>query len=176
MQPEDILKWVNEGSVDKVELEYVDILGYLRGSLISAQRFLESKVGSFDASSVKIAEISRSDASLVPDFSTSILIGDTCRILCEIWEDMGRRRSRMDPRFVAERTEEVLLSEGYRGYVGAEIEFFVLGKDLRPVSLPWSEGRVNYMVSPPLDPLRELEVEVLRELSEAKLNPEVTHH
>ncbi|MEM3870273.1 MAG: glutamine synthetase family protein [Candidatus Korarchaeum sp.] len=176
MQPEDILKWVNEGSVDKVELEYVDILGYLRSSLISAQRFLESKVGSFDASSVKIAEISRSDASLVPDFSTSILIGDTCRILCEIWEDMGRRRSRMDPRFVAERTEEFLLSEGYRGHVGAEIEFFVLGKDLRPVSLPWSEGRVNYMVSPPLDPLRELEVEVLRELSEAKLKPEVTHH
>lgn len=174
--PEEISRWLNEGTAVKVELEYVDLLGYLRSTLIPAKKFLESGVGSFDASSVKIAEISKSDASLVPDYSTSILIGDTCRTLCEIWEDMGRRRSPMDPRFVAERTEEFLLSEGYRGYVGAEMEFFVLGGDLKPVSLPWSEGKVNYMVSPPLDPLRDLEVEIVRAMSEAHLDPEVIHH
>jgi len=174
--PGELAGLIDEGRISKLELEYVDILGYLRSTLMSAQKFLQSGSGSFDASSVKMSEIHRSDATLIPDLSTSILVGDTCRILCEIWEDMGSRRSSMDPRFVAERAESFLAAEGYRGYVGAEIEFFVLREDLRPVSPPWSEGRVSYMAAPPLDPLRDLEIDLMRELADIKLKPEVMHH
>mgnify|MGYP001772624662 CR=1 FL=1 len=174
--PWEISEAIAGGKITKVELEYVDLLGYLRSMLLSAKKFSESGSGSFDASSVKISDISDSDALLIPDFQTSLVRGDTCRILCEIWVEMGRKRSPLDPRFVAKRTEELLISEGYRAHIGAELEFFVLDKDLKPLSFPWSEGKVNYMISPPLDPLRDLENEIMSELIEIGIKAEVVHH
>ena len=172
---DELMPEISEGKIKRVELEYVDILGYLRSCLLSAEKFLESRTGSFDSSSVKISSISDSDALLVPDPSTSIVIGEDCRMLCEIWEGMGSRRSSKDPRFIARRTEEFLLSQGYRGHLGVEIEFFVLDGDLKPISNGWN-SRKNYMISPPLDPLRDFEIEAMGRLSRAQLKPEVIHH
>lgn len=174
--PEEIERGIVEGRIDKVELEFIDVLGYLRSALISASKFLESASGSFDASSVKISDISSSDALLIPDFSTSVVIGDSCRILCEIWVDRGKKRSSLDPRYIAKRTEEFIISEGYRTRIGAELEFFILDKDIKPISFPWSEGKINYMISPPLDPLRDLEAEIIDELSKIGIKVEIVHH
>jgi len=172
---EEVISKISEGKVKRVELEYVDMLGYLRSCLLSAEKFLESRTGSFDASSIKISSISDSDALLIPDPSTSIVVGEDCRMLCEIWEGMGSRRSSKDPRFIARRTEEFLLSEGYRGRLGVEIEFFILNEELKPISNGWN-GRKNYMISSPLDPLRDFEIEAMERLSEVQLKPEVIHH
>lgn len=87
---DELMSEISEGKIKRVELEYVDILGYLRSCLLSAEKFLESRTGSFDSSSVKISSISDSDALLVPDPSTSIVIGEDCRMLCEIWEGGAR--------------------------------------------------------------------------------------
>ncbi len=172
----DVLNEAESRGVKFVELEYVDLLGTLRSEILSFEAFKSRKSGAFDASSVGLSEIHWSDALLIPDPNTAVIRGDTLLLLCEIWEPFGGKRSLKDPRFIASRMEEVLKEEGMRGFVGPEMEFTVLTKELKPVSTLGSMPKVNYHLSSPSDPLYELKLKILDALAELGLEPEVTHH
>ncbi len=173
---DDIVREAESKGVRFVELEYVDLFGTLRSEILSFNAFKSRRSGAFDASSVGLSEIHWSDALLIPDPDTAVIRNGTLSLLCEIWEPFGGKRSPKDPRLIAARMEEVLEREGMRSFVGPEMEFTVLTNDLKPVSTLGSLPKVNYHFSPPSDPLRELKLKILDELTELRLGPEVTHH
>lgn len=173
---EEVVERASSQGVKFVELEYVDLSGTLRSEILSLESFKSKRSGSFDASSVGLSVIEWSDAVLVPDPHTAVTKDDVLRMLSEIWEPFGGGRSPKDPRYVAERVEEVLSDQGYRGMVGPEMEFMTLTEDLRPVSTWGNAPKLNYHLSSPSDPLYEFKLEVMDELMSLGLQPEVTHH
>ncbi len=173
---EEILEEASSKGIKFVELEYVDLSGTLRSEILSFDAFRSKKGGSFDASSVGLSVIEWSDAVLIPDPDTAVMKEDVLRMLSEIWEPFGGGRSPKDPRYVAQRMEEVLGDQGYRGFVGPEMEFMTLTEDLQPVSTWGNEPKLNYHLSSPSDPLYDYKLEIMSELMSLGLEPEVTHH
>jgi len=173
---DEILEKAQSSNVRFVELEYVDLHGILRNELLSLETFRSRKEGTFDASSVGLSVINWSDAVLKPDPETATIKGDVLRILCEIWEPFAGERSKKDPRYIAKLSEELLAKEGYKGFVGPEMEFMALDEDLQPVTSWSSMPKANYHVAPPSDPLYEFKLEAMRDLEEIGVRGEVTHH
>ncbi|MEZ0289575.1 MAG: type I glutamate--ammonia ligase [Sulfolobales archaeon] len=106
-------------------IHYTDLAGFLRSV---ETRCGERKIVVFDGSSVRgFAEISRSD--MILDYEPSTLRRvpwerDLYRAIGRVYDVSGKRFER-DPRYVAEKTFEYMLREGYRALVGGELEFFV---------------------------------------------------
>ncbi|MEM1619438.1 MAG: type I glutamate--ammonia ligase [Fervidicoccaceae archaeon] len=119
---------------ERVQLQYCDLAGYLRGVEVPAEALESSRFpASFDGSSVcGLARVERSDLLLevVPETLRPIPWQErAARALCRIYEPGGIRLER-DPRLVAERVIEHLAELGMRAVVGAEVEFFLF-KSLR---------------------------------------------
>ncbi len=159
-----------------VELEYMDLMGTMRSTIASLDLLKAKKSGSFDASSVGLSSIEWSDFTLRPSPDTAIYLDKVVRVLCEIWEPFGKRRSPKDPRYVAELVEQKLASEGYKGLIGAELEFMTLDQDLKPISPPAAIPKVNYHNASPSDPLYDLRISLVERLRSVGLKTKSFHH
>ncbi|MEM4519487.1 MAG: type I glutamate--ammonia ligase [Sulfolobales archaeon] len=132
----DVLEYIRKEGISWVDLQFTNLLGGLHHVTINAEevdeKSLEKGFGKLDGSSAKgFSQIYESDAVLVPITSTFARIpwrSSVVRFLSKIYSGFGRGRLTKDPRYTVERIEEVLSNEGFKAYVGCELEFFIFDK------------------------------------------------
>ena len=146
-------------------------------------------VSKLDGSSIKgFTEIFESDMVLVPDPSTFGVVPwidpvyKTAKMICDVYWGFGKGRFERDPRYITQKAEEKLRSEGFTdSYWGPELEFFVFDHASWDVSTPFSTGfkissveaalesrgtnfpirwKEGYYPVPPADTLQEYRAEV----------------
>jgi len=148
--PKEVVELVRAKGVRWLDLQFTDILGRLqhittpsRDLLERAEEVFIKGFGKLDGSSIKgFKDIHESDLVLVPVPRTFALIPwarGTARMLCKVYDNYGKGRLEKDPRFVAERAEQHLLSNGYRAFFGSEVEFFIFDKVSVDVATPYSK-------------------------------------
>ena len=188
--------------VSYVEVQYVDLAGFLRSVVIPYETYakrLQGFVAAFDGSSVEGFEpINRSDLMLRPDVGTFSRIPwrpQRARVLSEIYWPDGRRYQK-DPRHVAAEVTRSMVESGYRPLVGAEVEFFLyrsvrvdvenplrgLGYSLESPEQPWDSKmgllrtKKAYHVPEPSDALEAVRERILNYFKAMGYGFSATHH
>src|SRR5256712_13313429 len=156
----EALTWAQETRAAMVDLKFCDLLGTWQHVSLPISGFDESAFEEglgFDGSSIRGWQgISESDMLLMPDASSAILDpfteAPTLSLICEIVDPITRKPYGKDPRRLAKRAEEFLLSTGIAdtAHMGPECEFFVfdeasyeLGPNRSHYSVDSGEGHWN---------------------------------
>ncbi|MGI0083526.1 MAG: glutamine synthetase beta-grasp domain-containing protein, partial [Nitrososphaerales archaeon] len=146
----DVLSRVSNEKIEFVDLQFTDVPGRLQHVTIPASSLdndsFTDGVPKLDGSSIRgFTEIHESDMILTPDPLTFGLLPwvpegiRTARMICNVSWGFGRGRFERDPRYIAQRAEEVAKGRGYDAvYFGPEIEFFVFDKVSWDVSTPYA--------------------------------------
>jgi glutamine synthetase len=131
------LRLLEEHSVEWVDLQFLDLVGYLRHVTLHKSKIDEDAfkrgLGKLDGSSVKgFTAIEESDLVLKPVPRTLSLIpaewmggSRVARFLCEVYEPGGTKRLERDPRYILEKAIDVAAKEGFNVLMSYELEFFV---------------------------------------------------
>ena len=162
----------------------------------------------FDGSSIRgFQKIQESDMILIPD-PASARIDPACAIptlslICDIQDPLTRQPYTRDPRYIAKKAEEYLLSTGLAdtSYWGPELEFFIFD-DIRfdqtehsgyyyvdSIEGEWNSGREEnpnlgykprfkegYFPVPPHDSLQDIRSEMILTMETVGITVEVHHH
>lgn len=210
LSPDEVLRMVREGDVKFVDLQFTDVPGRLQHVTLTADLLnhgvFEEGLPKLDGSSIRgFVEIHESDLVLKPDPSTFAIVPwvpqelKTARMICDVYRGFGMGRLSRDPRYIAQRAEDVLRQEGFDvSYWGPELEFFVFDKVTWDVTSPfkgmgykieskeavWSPTGSNYPIrfregyfpAPPQDTLMEYRSECADILRSYFHIPSVAHH
>lgn len=208
---QDVRELCEERGIQIVDLRFVDIPGSLQHYSIAQSEMTEAifteGIG-FDGSSIRgFQDIHESDMLLIPDPTTAIVDPiyqtPTVSMLCNIRDPITMESYSRDPRYVAQKAEEYLITTGIAdtSYWGPEAEFFVFdslrfdqnqysgyyyvdsvegvwnsGRDTGPnlgYRPRWKEG---YFPSPPVDSLQEFRSEAILKMIQIGIQVEVHHH
>ena len=207
--PEAALEFADSVAAKIVDLKFTDLLGTWQHvsrsmSSFSADDFDEGL--GFDGSSIRGWQgIAESDMLLVPDASTAILdpftAEPTLSLLCEVRDPITGEGYNKDPRALARRAEQYLVSTGVADtcYVGPECEFFVFdsvrfrndtnasGYEVESGEGYWNsnrEGSTGYTIREkhgyfpvaPHDTLQDLRTEMVLEMEKVGIQCEFHHH
>jgi len=114
-------------------LQFTDLAGFFRQVIVRVRpgsRSLEELVSKLDGSSVKgFTSIEESDLLLKPDIKTFAKLpwsDGVGRLICRVY--LNSERFVRDPRYVAEKLDDLLTSTNIKPFVSAELEFFVFDK------------------------------------------------
>lgn len=198
---EDVLKNIKNNGILWIALQFTDLIGSLRQSLVSSRYLtaesIEKSIGRFDGSSViGFTTVEASDLILKPDIKTYALIPwnkGVARFICDVYANSSRFSK--DPRYIAQKTDELLAGQGYRAYVSAELEFFIFDKIIIEIDswrqyyeIQSSEGnkssgsqfnkpKEGYYVSYPKDKYEDLKIELGNTLIDYfGIEVQVLHH
>jgi glutamine synthetase len=211
MESKDVMALIKERGITMVDLRFMDLPGLWQHFTIPAAAFgegaFEEGIG-FDGSSIRgWRSIHESDMIVVPDPATAFVdpffAQPTLTIICNILDPVTREPYPRDPRNIAIRAQNYLLSTGIAdtAFFGCEAEFFIFD-DIRfdqnahegYYYLDSSEGRWNtgrderpnlgykprykegYFPVPPTDSLHDLRAEMVRIMREVGLVVEAHHH
>ncbi|MEM4687117.1 MAG: glutamine synthetase beta-grasp domain-containing protein, partial [Zestosphaera sp.] len=129
------LRWVN--------LQFTDLAGFLRQVTVRVNprsESLDELISKLDGSSVKgFTGVEESDLLLKPDINTFAKLpwsDGFGRLICGVY--VNNERFTKDPRYVAEKLDNILASTNLSPFVSAELEFFVFDKVSVEVS-PWRQ-------------------------------------
>ena len=193
----EVVERLMKDGVRFVDLQLTDVPGKLHHVTVTREfldeEVLERGVPKLDGSSIRgFVEIYESDLVLKPDPSTYALIpwsdGEqkTARLICDVYADFGGKRLEKDPRYVAQRAEEYLRTQGFsESRWGPEAEFFVFDKvswdvmtpykasfEIRSREAAWNGDspypirfKEGYFPAPPQDTLMEFRSEVASTLT-----------
>ena len=203
--------FIQEQGVRMVDLKYTDLWGRWHHVTVPASQFtqelVEEGVG-FDASSVGLKPLKSGDMVTVPDLSTGFMDpyweAPTLSFLCSAREADSRKEFARDPRNIAMKAENYLLSTGIADtcFVGPEAEFFIFD-DVRFSSDPYNTGfkldsselpsnmgteyemgnlghrprtKGGYFPVPPVDSCQDIRSEMLSVMAEMGVVVEKHHH
>jgi len=188
--------------IDFVDVQYVDLVGFLRTVTIPYRTYASKKpsyVAAFDGSSVEgFEKINKSDMFLKPDENTfSPIPWDQrrARVLSEIY-NYRHERYEKDPRFIAKKTDEYIRSLNFKPLVGAEMEFFILssidvdvenkargiGYYLTSLEQAWDTSGIplmikkSYHMAEPSDRIAGIRVKILDALKDMGYGFQASHH
>ena len=126
--------FVKDNKIRMIDMKYTGLFGKWHHVTLSSSEFnpdlMKSGVG-FDASSVGLASVKSGDKVLVPDLSTGFVDpffdSPTLSFLCNILEADTKILCNRDPREIAQRAENLLVSSGFadESRWGPEFEFNV---------------------------------------------------
>src|SRR5688572_11167139 len=180
MERDKILKTVKDRDVRYVYLWFTDILGFLKSFAITLHELetaLDEGLG-FDGSSIEgFTRIQESDMIARPDMDTFAILpwqinGETvARMICDVYTPDGKPYDG-DPRYVLRRTLKKAAEEGYRFYVGPELEYFYFPSEKEPI--PLDQG--GYFDLLPLDLGNDLRKETIGKLEQMGIEVEYSHH
>jgi glutamine synthetase len=148
----ELLEFATEHGVQMVDLKFVDLPGTwqhmsLPLAALDADDF-DSGLG-FDGSSIRgFQEIHESDMLLMPDASTAFIdpfyTHPTLSLICSVADPILGEPYGRDPRFVAHKAEQHLVSTGIAdvAYFGPEAEFFIFDH----IAYSQTENRAFYEV------------------------------
>lgn len=181
-----------------VNLYFTDLIGVFRNTslLLSDEKDPSSVTALFDGSSVYgFLDISFSDVILKPVKETEIVLpwdknvyGYISQVYLPEWKRLER-----DPRYIAEKTEEIIQSEGYRSVMGVEMEFFLFEKlkyivepgrqilEIYSAESPWTDNasiplKKGYHIVESIDRVTHIRRSIISALHEAGLNTVKHHH
>jgi len=127
-----VLKSARDNDVKFIRLWFSDILGNLKGVVITVEELsdaLDNGVG-FDGSSIQgFTRTNESDMVAMPDLNTFSILpwrpreNAVARLFCDILKPNGQPFEG-DPRFVLKRNVENATKKGFTYYVGPELEYF----------------------------------------------------
>ena len=133
--PDEVIKFIKDENVEYVDIRFTDMPGAEQHFTIAAAAFDEDMIEeglAFDGSSIRgFQSIHESDMMLLPDVATARLDpfrkAKTLNISCFVHDPFTREAYSRDPRNVARKAEEYLISTGIADtcFFGAEAEFFV---------------------------------------------------
>jgi len=182
----------------RVQVQYVDLAGFLRGVEVPHPGDPERINASTDGSSVfGFQPIEDSDLFLRGDPATYAevpWIDDLARILAFVEKPEGGEYTR-DPRTIAARLEKLLGEEDLDALVGVEVEYFLfddvkldvsnlqrgLGYSVESEEQPWTGPsfamiKKVYHAVPPADQLLEFRVAISQYMDKLGFKVEAAHH
>ncbi|HKL47416.1 MAG TPA: type I glutamate--ammonia ligase [Candidatus Izemoplasmatales bacterium] len=134
---EELMAYVNEEKIKIIDLKVVDMKGQWHRISITSQKLdgsiMEKGIG-FDGSSYGFLTVEKSDMVMIPDLKTAYLdpfkTDKTLTLIANIYIIKNNRfiRYEDDPRYIAEKTEEIFRSNNISDEIllGPEFEFYVL--------------------------------------------------
>lgn len=209
--PKDVLKMAKEKGIKFIDFRFMDFPGLQQHFTIPAtelsENLFEDGLG-FDGSSIRGWQgIHESDMLVVPDPSTATIDPfstiPTLILYCNILDPITKERYSRDPRNIATKAENYLISTGLAdtAFFGPEAEFFIFS-DIRcgqeancgyyyidSEEAIWNSGRAEtpnlgyklrhkegYFPIPPADQQHNLRSEMVQVMLDAGLNIECHHH
>ena len=211
MDAKKVMALIKEHGIRMVDLRFMDLPGLWQHFTIPADVFNEDAftegVG-FDGSSIRgWRNIHESDMIVVPDPSSAFVdpffTQPTMTLICDILDPVTKESYPRDPRNIALRAQNYLISTGIAdtAYFGCEAEFFIFD-DIRFDQTPnaayyyvdsaegrWNSGKdekpnlgykprykEGYFPVPPADSMNDLRAEMVRIMQEVGLSVEAHHH
>ena len=208
----DVLSLVADEGYEFVDLRFCDLPGQVQHFTVPVHQLTEDSFEDgfgFDGSSIRgFQQIQESDMILLPDPSTAIddpfRDRKTLIMYCFVNDPITGSPYDRDPRYVAKKAEEYLLSTGIAdtSYWGPEAEFYIFddvrfGQNqhsgfyyLNSVEGAWNSGadeeggnlgykpryKEGYFPVPPTDHFQDLRSEMTANLEAAGIEIEVQHH
>ena len=210
--PADVLGMVKDEGVEIVDFRFCDLPGLMQHFSVPAHEFSEDAFDEgygFDGSSIRgFQEIQESDMILLPDPNTAYIdpfrVHKTLNINCFVRDPVTGESYSRDPRYVAKKAEDYLVSTGLAdtAYFGPEAEFYIFD-DVRfsqdqhsafysvdSVEGIWNSARVEeggnlgfkprykegYFPVPPMDHYQDLRSEMILTMERLGIEIEVQHH
>jgi glutamine synthetase len=208
----DVLSLVSDEGYEFVDLRFCDLPGQVQHFTVPARQLTEDSFQDgfgFDGSSIRgFQDIQESDMLLIPDPSTAVedqfRARKTLIIYCFVNDPITGTPYDKDPRYVARKAEDYLVSTGIAdtSYWGPEAEFYIFddvrfGQNqhsgyyfLDSVEGAWNSGaeeeggnlgykpryKEGYFPVPPTDHFQDLRSEMTAKLEEVGIEIEVQHH
>jgi glutamine synthetase len=208
--PKDVLEKIKAGNIRAVDLRFTDPFGMwhhftLPTTMVNEGSFTDGH--GFDGSSIRgWKAIDESDMLVVPDPATAVVdpffAEPTMTMIADVVDPITKEDYARDPRGVARRCEQYLVSTGLgdRMYVGPEPEFFIFDDvrwDTQPHSsfyaidsdeAPWNtssevsthgyrvRSKGGYLPLPPADQQQDLRGEMMRTMEDVGIEMERQHH
>ncbi len=208
----DVLSLIADEGYEFVDLRFCDLPGQVQHFTVPVRQLTEDSFEDgfgFDGSSIRgFQQIQESDLILNPDPSTAVddpfRARKTLILYCFVNDPLTGAPYDRDPRYIAKKAEEYLLSTGIAdtSYWGPEAEFYIFD-DVRfgqnqysgfyfvdSVEGAWNSGALEeggnlgykprykegYFPVPPTDHFQDLRSEMTANLEAAGIEIEVQHH
>ncbi|TML43720.1 MAG: type I glutamate--ammonia ligase [Actinobacteria bacterium] len=209
--PAEVLRLAQDEGVEIVDFRFCDLPGLMQHFSMPAHELtadgFEDGYG-FDGSSIRgFQEIQESDMLLIPDPNTAVVDPfrqhKTLNINCFVRDPVTGESYSRDPRYVAKKAEDHLVSTGLAdtAYFGPEAEFFVFN-DVRfdqnqhtgyysvdSIEGVWNSGseeepnlgykpryKEGYFPVPPMDHFQDLRSEMILTMERCGIEIEIHHH
>jgi len=176
----DVLKLVKEKNISFIQFWFTDVLGILKSFAVTPSELeegLEEGMG-FDGSSIEgFARIEESDMIAMADPTTFQFLPwrpqdrPVGSMFCDILQPDGNPYEG-DSRYVLKRMTRKLAENGYKAYMGPELEFFCFESQDNPK--PIDKG--GYFDNRPLDMGSDLRREIIFALQDMDIQVEYSHH
>ena len=209
--PADVVRLMQDEGVEIVDFRFCDLPGLMQHFSTPAHQLTEDGFEEgygFDGSSIRgFQEIQESDMILVPDPNTAVIDpfreAKTLNLNCFVRDPVTGDSYTRDPRYVAKKAEDYLLSTGLAdtAYFGPEAEFYIFN-DVRfhqdqhsamysvdSVEGIWNSGadekpnlgfkpryKEGYFPVPPMDHFQDLRSKMILMLERVGIETEVQHH
>jgi glutamine synthetase len=208
----DVLSLVESEEYEFVDLRFCDLPGQVQHFTVPVHQLTEDSFQDgfgFDGSSIRgFQDIQESDMLLIPDPTTAV--NDVFRsrktliLYCFVNDPITNAPYEKDPRYVAKKAEDYLVSTGIAdtSYWGPEAEFYIFddvrfGQNqnsgyyfLDSIEGAWNSGefeeggnlgykpryKEGYFPVPPTDHFQDLRSEMTHNLEAAGITIEVQHH
>ena len=210
--PTDVLSMVESDEYEFIDLRFCDLPGQVQHFTVPAHQLTEDSFEDgfgFDGSSIRgFQDIQESDMILLPDPETAVedlfRSRKTLILYCYVHDPITKTPYEKDPRYVAKKAEEYLVSTGVAdtSFWGPEAEFYIFddvrfGQDQRSgfyfldsVEGAWNSGefeeggnlgykpryKEGYFPVPPTDHYQDLRSEMTHNLEISGIEIEVQHH
>ena len=208
----DVLSLVESDEYEFVDLRFCDLPGQVQHFTVPSHQLTEDSFEDgfgFDGSSIRgFQDIQESDMILIPDPTTAVddvfRSRKTLILYCFVNDPITNTPYEKDPRYIARKAEEYLVSTGIAdtSYWGPEAEFYIFD-DVRfgqnqnsgyyfvdSVEGAWNSGefeeggnlgykpryKEGYFPVPPTDHFQDLRSEMTHNLEAAGITIEVQHH
>ncbi|HSS11434.1 MAG TPA: glutamine synthetase beta-grasp domain-containing protein, partial [Acidimicrobiales bacterium] len=209
--PAEVLGLVESEGIEVVDFRFCDLPGLMQHFSAPAHELtqdgFEDGYG-FDGSSIRgFQEIQESDMLLIPDPDTAVVDPfrqhKTLNINCFVRDPVTGESYSRDPRYVAQKAQDYLVSTGIAdtAYFGPEAEFYIFN-DIRfdqnqhsgfysidSVEGIWNSGKdegpnlgfkprykEGYFPVPPMDHFQDLRSEMILKMEELGIEIEIQHH
>ena len=181
MDKSKILKVVEENDIEFIELQFTDIFGILKSTLITPEE-LDKAFNCelmFDGSSVDgYSRIEESDMYLMPDEATFQVLPWNSKeaiIICDVFIEKGIPFEGC-PRTILKKTLKKLKDDNYEVKVGAEGEFFLFNTDENNMPVFDVHDRAGYFDVSPVDNGKVVIKDIVRNLKKMGFTIEAAHH
>ena len=208
----EVLSLIEDGGYEFIDLRFCDLPGQIQHFSVPAHQLTEASFEAgfgFDGSSIRgFQQIQESDMLLIPDPGTAVQdifrSRKTLILYCFISDPLTGISYDRDPRYVARKAEDYLVSTGVAdlSYWGPEAEFYIFddvrfGQNqhsgyyfLDSIEGAWNSGAVEeggnkgykprykegYFPVPPTDHFQDLRSDMTANLEAAGITIEVQHH
>ena len=181
---EDIIRFVEEGDVEFIRMQFTDIFGRLKNVAITASQIRKAVNNEImiDGSSIEgFVRINESDMYLYPDLDSYTILpwrpqhGRVARLICDVYLPDGTPFAG-DPRSTLKRVIRKAEDMGYSFNVGPECEFFLFETDADGQPTTRTNDDAGYFDLDPMDHGGSTRREICMMLEKMGYEVEASHH